>query len=112
MTMKTMAALAGALTLCVSVPALAQQNVAERVLSVRSLYEDCKGPNHDFCDGYLSGVARALDHQRSYDQKWHEEYCPPSSGDLSSYRETFISWAEEHREWWEQAQFDGVLLAF
>lgn len=112
MTTKLMAALASALMLCLSVSASAQQNIAEKALSVRSLYEDCKGPNHDFCDGYLSGVANALDHQRGYDPKWQEEYCPPLSGDLTNYREAFISWAEVHKRWWEQAQFNGVLLAF
>ena len=112
MKIEAMAALAGVLMPCFIFSASAQQNVVERTISVRALYENCKGPSHGFCDGYLSGVANALDHQRGYDLKWQEEYCPPLSGSLSNYRETFISWAEQHGKWWEQTQFDGVLVAF
>ena len=93
MTTIRMAALASALVLCLSGSALAQQNAAEQPLSVQSLYEDCRGLNMEFCNGYLSGVASALDHQRSHDTKWNEEYCPPPLVVASAYREVFINWA-------------------
>lgn len=69
MTTTKMAALAIALMLCLSGSVSAQQNVVEQSHSVRTLYEDCKGLNVDFCDGYLSGVANALERRRSRDQK-------------------------------------------
>ena len=106
-----MAALASALMLCLSGSALAQQSVAENSCTVRSLYKDCKGLNDRFCEGYLSGVARALDNQRSFDLKWKDEYCPPTSAIFSSHREVFMSWAE-HSEFWALNCYDGVLVAF
>lgn len=111
--MKTikMAALASALVLCLSGSALAQQNDAEQSRSVQSLYDQCKGLNVAFCDGYVSGVANALDHQRSYDPKWNEEYCPLPFSVASTYREVFINWAERSKSW-TRNRYDGVMLAF
>ena len=111
MTTMRVAALASALMLCLSGSALAQQSVADQPLLVRSLYEDCKGKNVDFCNGYLSGVANAMDMMRSYYPKFGDEYCPPPSGDISSYRAVFISWAERS-ELWRAKPYDGVFVAF
>ena len=111
MTMKRMAALASALLLCLSGSALAQQTIAEPSFSVQSLYEDCKGRDVRFCDGYLSGIADGLDRLRSFNEKWAEEYCPAFAEDTSSYREIFISWAERSHLW-QVTPYDGVCVAF
>lgn len=106
-----MATLAVALMLCLPGLALAQQSIADQSSSVRSLYEDCMGRNVDYCDGYLSGVASAMDRMRSYYPKFRGEYCPPAARNNSSYRKVFISWAERS-EFWSAKPYDGAMVAF
>lgn len=111
MTMVRMVSLACALILCLSGSALAQQDVAVRSHSVKSMYDDCLGRNLEFCDGFLLGVARGLERLSTYNSKFSEEYCPPPTIDPSSYRDIFISWAERS-QFWKAKPYDGVLVAF
>jgi hypothetical protein len=106
-----MSAMLSVFMLCLPGPAWAQPDAFEESRSVRSLYGDCTGLNVDYCDGYLSGVANALDQQRHYNQKWREQYYPPSITRASIYRETFASWAERSK-FWTSKRYDGVLVAF
>ncbi len=106
-----MTSLACALTLCLSGSALAQQNVAAQSLSVRSMYDDCKGQNLEFCNGFLLGVAKSLEMLRAYNPKFAEEYCPPVTADPSAYRNIFIGWAD-HSKFWKANSYDGVVVAF
>lgn len=109
--MVRMASLAWVLILCLSDSALAQQDVAVGSLSVRSMYDDCKGRNLEFCDGFLLGVARGLEMLSTYHPKFSEEYCPPPTIDPSSYRDIFISWAERS-QFWKAKPYDGAVVAF
>ena len=111
MTSLRMVALASALMLCLSGSAAAQQSVAEPSFSVRSLYEDCKGRDVAFCDGYLSGIADGLEKLRTFNAKWADEYCPAPSEDISLYREVFMSWAERSHLW-QATPYDGACVAF
>jgi hypothetical protein len=111
MMMVRMASLACALILCLSGSALAQQDDAGGSLSVKSLYDDCKGRNFEFCDGFLLGVARGLEMLSTHNSKFSEEYCPPHTVDPSTYRDIFISWAERS-QFWKSKPYDGVLVAF
>jgi hypothetical protein len=106
-----MAALVGVLVFCLSGSASAQQTFADQPISVRSLYEDCKGSNVDFCLGYLAGIAKTLDTMRIFFPKFGEEYCPPPTGGSASYREVFMTWAE-HSNLWNAKSFDGAYVAF
>jgi len=90
---------------------LAQQNVVAQSRSVESMYDDCKGRNLDFCNGFLLGVAKSLEMLRAYNPKFSEEYCPPMTADPSSYRDTFIGWAD-HSQFWEANSYDGVVVSF
>ncbi len=111
MSITSMSAMLSVFMLCLPGPAWSQPGALEESRSVRSLYDDCTGLNIDYCDGYLSGVANTLDQLRHYDQKWSEQYCPPSTTRVSTYRETFVSWAERSK-FWTTKRYDGVLTAF
>lgn len=106
-----MTLLACALTLGLSSSALAQQNVAGQSISVRSMYDDCMGQNLEFCNGFLLGVAKSLEMVRIYNPKFAEEYCPPATAGLSSYRDTFVSWVDRSK-FWNANSYDGVVVAF
>ena len=110
MTTTRMAALVGVLVFCLSGSASAQQ-FADQPNSVRSLYEDCRGSNVDFCLGYLTGIAKALDTMRIFFPKFGEEYCPPPAGGAISYREVFMTWAERSNLW-NAKSYDGAYVAF
>jgi hypothetical protein len=78
--------------------------------SVKTLYADCVKKNSRFCDGYLSGVAKALDVQRKFIPKWAENYCPPDLSEAAHLREVFVSWADRSSVWTATA-YDGVVMA-
>jgi hypothetical protein len=99
------------LVLCLSGSALAEQELAAPTLSVKSVYDDCKGRNLNFCNGFLLGVANGLEVLRTHNPKFSDEYCPDQLGDTQSYREIFIRWAE-HSKFWKMKPFDGALIAF
>ena len=79
MSIARMSALLSVFILCLPGPASSEQDALDEPRSVRSLYDDCRGLNVEHCDSFLSGVANALDRLRHYDQKWNEQYCPPST---------------------------------
>jgi hypothetical protein len=92
-----MSLLACALALCLSDSTLAQQNISAQSISVRSMYDDCKGRNLEYCDGFLLAIAQGLEMLSTYHPKFAEEYCPPPVTDPASYRKIFIDWADFHR---------------
>ena len=110
MTVVKMVSLACALSLCLLESTLAQQDDAARSLSVRSMYDDCKGRNLDFCDGFLLGIAKGLETLRIYNPKFAEEYCPPAVADPTSYRDIFIGWADRSK-FWKANSYDGAVVA-
>ena len=103
--------LACALALCLSDSTLAQQNISAQSISVRSMYDDCKGRNLEYCDGFLLAIAQGLEMLSTYHPKFAEEYCPPPVTDPASYRKIFIDWAD-HSKFWKANSFDGVVVAF
>ena len=110
MTLTRMSLLACALVICISDSTLAQQNVSSRSISVRTMYDDCKGRNLDFCDGFLLGIAKGLETLRTYNPKFAEEYCPPAVADPASYRDIFIDWADRSK-FWKASSYDGAVVA-
>jgi hypothetical protein len=61
-----MSLLACALALCLSDSTLAQQNISAQSISVRSMYDDCKGRNLEYCDGFLLAIAQGLEMLSTY----------------------------------------------
>lgn len=110
MTLSKMTLIVCALAICLSNSTLAQQNEPSADISVRTMYEDCKGRNLDFCDGFLFGIARGLETLRTYNPKFAEEYCPPSTTDPAAYRAIFIDWADRS-EFWRANSYDGAVVA-
>lgn len=111
MTKIQIASLACALMLCLPGSAEAQLGTAYLAPSVKSIYEDCKGRNLEFCNGYLSGIAEGLAMLHTYNQKVGETYCPSHTVDPTIYRRIFMKWAE-HSKFWNLNSHDGAVVAF
>lgn len=106
-----MTSIVSVLMLCLPGFAEAQSHATNQSPSVKSIYEDCKGRNLEFCNGYLLGVGKGLEMLHIYNLKVGETYCPAYAADATLYRQIFMKWAENSRFWNLNSQ-DGAVTAF
>jgi hypothetical protein len=107
----TKATLAGVFLLSFVGFALAQDELSSSsFVTTRSLYNDCRGENPDFCSGFIAGIAQAMKDIRTVDVHLREDFCPLASRTLQDRAALFIAWAEA-RETWESSAYESVYMA-